>query len=254
MWRPRAKSTVKIRDNPVFSFLFLHFQRYPKSLHRGSSLQSIKKSSLHFPPGPARHHLPPSLSLSLSEPEHNATPAHNKTTTPPLQEQPLITIPGADKRIVVYYTSLRVVRSTFEDCKTVQSILRGFRVLIDERDLSMDSSLLNELNQIFSGGWQITEVDSHALGQNPFQVGWLERPGNSMKSRKFPVFRIRGSCACSVDFLHSRANCLRMNETTIVYDQEFLEKGYDMQRHLHCLATATHETRAGYLSHFNLPL
>ncbi|KAJ6905535.1 hypothetical protein NC652_023332 [Populus alba x Populus x berolinensis] len=52
----------------------------------------------------------------------------------------------------------------------------------------------------------------------------------------------------------AEANCLRMNETTIVYDQEFLEKGYDMQRHLHCLATATHETRAGYLSHFNLPL
>ncbi|XVF20353.1 hypothetical protein REPUB_Repub11eG0190900 [Reevesia pubescens] len=59
-----------------------------------------------------------------------------------------ISIPGADKRIVVYFTSLRVVRSTFEDCKTVRSILRGFRVSIDERDLSMDSGFLNELKGI----------------------------------------------------------------------------------------------------------
>lgn len=92
------------------------------------------------------------------------------------------------------------------------------------------------------------------------------------------VFRIRGSCACSVDLFkvlrisglllltsepsllprsqqtkkqsaarmtnRAGANCLRMNETTIVYEQEFLEKGYDMQRHLHCVATATHKTRA----------
>ncbi|XP_043723565.1 uncharacterized protein At5g39865-like [Telopea speciosissima] len=59
-----------------------------------------------------------------------------------------ISLPGAEKRIVVYYTSLRVVRKTFEDCKTVQSILKGFRVSIDERDLSMDAGLLEELKAI----------------------------------------------------------------------------------------------------------
>ncbi|XP_022756568.1 uncharacterized protein At5g39865-like [Durio zibethinus] len=59
-----------------------------------------------------------------------------------------ISIPDADKRIVVYFTSLRVIRSTFEDCKTVRSILQGFRVSIDERDLSMDSGFLNELQGI----------------------------------------------------------------------------------------------------------
>lgn len=62
--------------------------------------------------------------------------------------EPSISIPGAEKRIVVYYTSLRVIRSTFEDCRTVQSILRGFRVSIDERDLSMDSRFLDELQRI----------------------------------------------------------------------------------------------------------
>lgn len=65
----------------------------------------------------------------------------------PLQPPP-ITIPGAEKRIVLYFTTLRVVRSTFEDCKSVRSILRGFRVQVDERDLSMDSSFVNELQTI----------------------------------------------------------------------------------------------------------
>ncbi|KAJ0084976.1 hypothetical protein Patl1_31045 [Pistacia atlantica] len=63
-----------------------------------------------------------------------------------------ISIPGAEKRIVVYFTSLRVVRSTFEDCKSVRSILRGFRVQVDERDLSMDSSFVNELQVILGVG------------------------------------------------------------------------------------------------------
>ncbi|XP_077245683.1 glutaredoxin family protein [Tasmannia lanceolata] len=53
-----------------------------------------------------------------------------------------------EKRIVVYFTSLRVVRKTFEDCNTVRSILKGFRVSIDERDLSMDAGFLQELQGI----------------------------------------------------------------------------------------------------------
>ncbi|KAG1371534.1 hypothetical protein COCNU_16G006280 [Cocos nucifera] len=75
-----------------------------------------------------------------------------------------------EKRIVVYFTSLRVVRKTFEDCCTVRSILRGFRVAIDERDLSMDMGFLTELKgilgrrqlsvpQVFIGGRYIGGAD-----------------------------------------------------------------------------------------------
>ncbi|XVE99811.1 hypothetical protein REPUB_Repub03eG0233500 [Reevesia pubescens] len=67
---------------------------------------------------------------------------------PPLSSQPSITLPNADQRIIVYLTSLRVVRKTYEDCRTVSSILGGFRVPIDERDLSLDSSFLDELQGI----------------------------------------------------------------------------------------------------------
>ncbi|KAL5748145.1 hypothetical protein ACOSQ2_025442 [Xanthoceras sorbifolium] len=87
-----------------------------------------------------------------SEPNAAALSVVDKSSESQQQQQPSISIPGAEKRVVVYFTSLRVVRSTFEDCRYVRSILRGFRVQIDERDLSMDNAFLNELQGIFGGG------------------------------------------------------------------------------------------------------
>ncbi|KAI3682500.1 hypothetical protein L1987_82527 [Smallanthus sonchifolius] len=64
--------------------------------------------------------------------------------------EPRITIPGSEKRVVVYMTSLRAVRSTFEACRTVRSILQGFRVPVDERDLLMDASFFDEIRKIMA--------------------------------------------------------------------------------------------------------
>ncbi|KAG8651485.1 hypothetical protein MANES_07G133000v8 [Manihot esculenta] len=79
---------------------------------------------------------------------HRASPLHrhhrNRSKTfiispPPNQD---------DHKIILYFTSLGVVRKTFEDCRTVRSILRGFHVPIDERDLSMDAGYLDEIQII----------------------------------------------------------------------------------------------------------
>ncbi|CAA2997471.1 uncharacterized protein At5g39865-like [Olea europaea subsp. europaea] len=58
---------------------------------------------------------------------------------------------GADDRIVLYYTTLRGIRKTYEDCCAVRVIFRGFRVCLDERDLSMDLSYRNELKDALKG-------------------------------------------------------------------------------------------------------
>lgn len=63
----------------------------------------------------------------------------------------LFLLPGSEDRVVVYCTSLRGIRKTYEDCCSVRMILRGFRVAVDERDISMDSSYRKELENVLGG-------------------------------------------------------------------------------------------------------
>ncbi|KAL2320682.1 hypothetical protein Fmac_029651 [Flemingia macrophylla] len=63
----------------------------------------------------------------------------------------LCRLPGTEDRIVLYCTSLRGIRKTYEDCCSVRMILRGFRVAVDERDISMDSSYRKELQDALGG-------------------------------------------------------------------------------------------------------
>lgn len=92
-------------------------------------------------------------------------------------------LPGTEDRIVVYFTSLRGVRRTFEDCYAVRMILRGFRVWVDERDVSMDSayrkelqSVLGEKNvslpQVFVGGKYVGGAD---VIKQLYEVGELAK-------------------------------------------------------------------------------
>jgi len=62
---------------------------------------------------------------------------------------------GKDK-VVLYFTSLRGVRKTFEDCCHVRVIIKGLGIRVDERDVSMHSGFKEELKELmgegFSGG------------------------------------------------------------------------------------------------------
>ncbi|GMI88894.1 hypothetical protein like AT5G58530 [Hibiscus trionum] len=143
MWRPwdYKKNPLPIRQtsSPFSCSSFKDIQRLCTE-DSSSPLSSPKKTAYVF----HRVRLANSLLRSLAPARTGIPPGPNGKIPDSDLGRPIC----ADKRIVVYSTSLRVVRSTFEDCKTVRSILQGFRVSIDERDLSMDSRFLKELRGI----------------------------------------------------------------------------------------------------------
>ncbi|GAB2279204.1 hypothetical protein Dimus_013854 [Dionaea muscipula] len=72
-----------------------------------------------------------------------------------MTSSPLISTSWED-RIVLYFTSLRGIRRTYEDCCGVRMIFRGFHVHVDERDFSMDSMYMKELQSALGGKTMIT--------------------------------------------------------------------------------------------------
>ncbi|KAG9159763.1 hypothetical protein Leryth_007790 [Lithospermum erythrorhizon] len=57
------------------------------------------------------------------------------------------------EKLVLYFTSLRGVRKTYEDCCHVRVILKGLGVKIDERDVSMHSGFKEELKELLGEGY-----------------------------------------------------------------------------------------------------
>lgn len=74
-----------------------------------------------------------------------------RRTSPCVDEIQSKLMGAGDDRILLYFTSLRGIRRTYEDCCSVRMILRSFRVPVDERDISMDSSLRKELETALGG-------------------------------------------------------------------------------------------------------
>ncbi|XP_071687590.1 uncharacterized protein [Rutidosis leptorrhynchoides] len=158
--------------------------------------------------------------------------------------RPRINVPGGEKRVVVYMTSIRAVRPTFEACRTVRSILQGFRVPIDERDLCMDASFSDEIKKImrqmgqagfgdkritlprvFIGGRYIGGADEvvelHEIGElKKFVSGLPAVTGGVCEScggfRFILCYECNGSHKCYIDDHGGFRTCLECNENGLI--------------------------------------
>lgn len=92
------------------------------------------------PPSPSK----PSKLLLAAPDSPNFAP---KSIPSPVFDAPF-RLPGTEDRVVIYHTSLRGIRKTFQDCHSIRMIFRGFRVNIDERDISMDVAYRKELQRV----------------------------------------------------------------------------------------------------------
>ncbi|XP_058104975.1 uncharacterized protein At5g39865 [Magnolia sinica] len=59
--------------------------------------------------------------------------------------------PGGENAVVIYTTTLRGIRKTFEDCNAVRVALEGVGVWVKERDVSMHSGYREELRELMEG-------------------------------------------------------------------------------------------------------
>lgn len=146
MWLHRANPPGRARSSPSSNFATSSFK----------DIQHLCAAAADDPNPllPTKHPKQPSVfhRVRLAHSLLRAWSTHpNPPRLPETRPEPPICIPGAETRIIVYTTSLRVVRSTFEDCQAVRAILRGFRVTIDERDVSMDQKFTDELQGILAG-------------------------------------------------------------------------------------------------------
>ncbi|KAE8675675.1 Detected protein of unknown function [Hibiscus syriacus] len=57
-------------------------------------------------------------------------------------------------KVTLYFTSLRGVRKTYEDCCNIRLILKGLGVRINERDVSMHSGFKDELRELLGEGFK----------------------------------------------------------------------------------------------------
>lgn len=56
--------------------------------------------------------------------------------------------PGGENSVVIYTTTLRGIRKTFEDCNVVRSIVNSHHIQMSERDVSMHSAFKEELREL----------------------------------------------------------------------------------------------------------
>ncbi|XP_021273980.1 uncharacterized protein LOC110409071 [Herrania umbratica] len=156
----------------------------------------------------------------------------------PLSEFPEMCPPGGADSVVIYTTSLRGVRRTFEDCTKVREIFEIQRVVFDERDVSLHGEFLNELRSLLGkeasvprvfvkgryvgGVEEVSELNESAKLGKILSKARVEKGvgrqacGGCGGARFVPCMECGGSCKVVVSD-DKRERCGKCNENGLVH-------------------------------------
>lgn len=144
--------------------------------------------------------------------------------------------PGGTEAIVLYTTSLRGIRRTYENCNNIRGIVQSFGIPIDERDVSLHLEFRNELRglmgkvvtapRLFIKGRYIGGVEEVSKLHEEERLGellaGLPKDGSTGGlcdgcggSRFLPCFDCNGSCK-RVDAGNSAQRCPECNENGLI--------------------------------------
>ncbi|KAM0892306.1 hypothetical protein ACQ4PT_025816 [Festuca glaucescens] len=186
------------------------------------------------------------IDAKLAKMARPPTPTPTPPSPPPRPRLP--PPPDSDRKVVLYLTSLRGIRKTFEDCWATRSILHGYGVRVDERDLSLHSGFKDELHaslgsagrlpQVFVDGEHLGGADDvrrmHEAGElskaleacemAPSGAGGLGGKGGAALEacsgcggvRFVPCEECSGSCKVFLEELDSFRRCPECNENGLV--------------------------------------
>ncbi|KAK8710642.1 hypothetical protein V6N13_145956 [Hibiscus sabdariffa] len=160
------------------------------------------------------------------------------TKRDPLSEFPEICPPGGNDTVVIYTTSLRGVRRTFEDCNKVRGILEVQRVVFDERDVSLHGEFLNELRELLGdeatvpsvfvkgrylgGAEEVSELNETGKFGKILSMGRVERGvgrlacGGCGGARFVPCVECGGSCKVAANGADKWERCGKCNENGLI--------------------------------------
>ncbi|XP_021816541.1 uncharacterized protein At3g28850 [Prunus avium] len=133
----------------------------PEVINSWELMAGLDADSFRFSP------LPPPKAFNFRDPKtagkENSNPNRGIFKSPndgvfgvknkedPLDQFEKICPPGGENKVVVYTTTLRGVRRTFEACNAVRAAIEGLGVMIVERDVSMDRGFREELRDLMDG-------------------------------------------------------------------------------------------------------
>lgn len=153
---------------------------------------------------------------------------------------------------MIYTTTLRGIRKTFEACNAVRSAIQGIGVLICERDISMDRGFREELRQLLKGKGESELVPPRVFVKGRY-IGGVDEVmriaedeengglGNLLQGlpkvragqvcdgcggvRFLPCFQCNGSCKMVASLVQEETDGLPQERTVVVRCSDCNENG-----------------------------